>query len=150
MTDAVAMKALTKYAGMEADKAADRLYDWEVTKKYGTSWEERAQAYKTGSITRAQLKEILIGGGYDSEEAELQIQTYDWQKKGLEDATPARVKLYNEYCKALGVPEKYFLECKVFDDRTENDKDKDGNPISYSAVKKIMEKIHSMPLTPAQ
>ena len=91
-------------------------------------------------------------GGKTEEEADLQIQAYDWQADGYEGTTAAAVRDYNEYCAGANVPKDVYLYIRSFSNNTENDVDEaTGKTINYSAMKKIMAEIDAQPgLTAAQ
>lgn len=97
------------------------------------------------------MKQILIKEWeYKPEDADNQITAWEWEHDGIEGATKARVKTYNEHCRAAGVPVEVYMEVTRFDANTENDKDENGKPIKYTAVKKIMAKINSMQISASQ
>jgi len=84
-------------------------------------------------------------GGKTEEEAEWQIEAYDWEAQGYENATPAAVRDYAEYCAAVRVPKDIYLHIRSVSNKTKNDVDANGKTIYYSAMKKIMAEIHAQP-----
>ena len=128
--------------GMEREDAEEKVQEWEFESKYGFSYSDRAEAYKSGKISANELKTILMDvGGKTAEEADLQIEAYNWEKDGYEDVTMAAVREYNEHCAASDVPKDVYLHIRSFANDTENDKDANGKTIYYSAMRKIMAEI---------
>ena len=139
--------------GYTREEAEEKIGEWEFESKYGFSYAECDDAYLSGDITRKELKRILMNeGGKTEEEADLQIQVYDWEGQGFEGATIAAVREYNEHCADYGVPKDVYLHIRKFSNNTENDVDETtGKTIYYSAMKKVMAEIHAQPgLTAAQ
>ena len=136
--------------GDDREKAEAKLKSWDFEAKYGYAYEDRDDAYKSGAISRSEMVSILVNGGKTPEEADLQVQVYDWEAQGYEGATMAAVREYNENCAALNVPKDIYLYIRKFDDETDNDV-VDGKPVNYSAMKKIMAEIDAQyGLSPAQ
>ena len=136
--------------GDDREKAEAKLKSWDFEAKYGYAYEDRDDAYKSGAISRSEMVSILVNGGKTPEEADLQVQVYDWEAQGYEGATMAAVREYNENCAALNVPKDIYLYIRKFDNETDNDV-VDGKPVNYSAMKKIMAEIDAQyGLSPAQ
>lgn len=135
--------------GIERDDAEYDLKEWDFEAANDFAYADRKTAYINGEITREQLRNALIKfGGYDPEDADVQIQVYDWNKQGYDNATMNNVRKYNEFCKPAGVPIDTYLQIVDFANDTENDVDPEtGKIINYSAVKKIMAEINSYPLS---
>ena len=145
------INALTSYCGVSRDDAVDSVDGWDFEEEHGFTYGKADDAYKAGKITSAQLKTILINdGGYTAEEADYQIEAYDWETQGYENVTPAAVKQYKAFCASANVPKDVSLSIRSFANNTENDKDENGKSINYSAMKKIMAEINSHRLTSAQ
>jgi hypothetical protein len=96
--------------------------------------------------------EVLISeGGYTREDANAQVEAYNWEAEGYEGATVAAVKEYYEHCAEVDVPKDIYLEIRKISNNTENDVDEEtGKTIYYSAMKKVMAEIHAQNLTAAQ
>lgn len=138
--------------GMTREKAADKLKDWDFEANYGFAYSDRKQAYLDGNVTAAVLKNVLISeGGYSAEDAEYQIEAYEWEKQGIPGATTAAIRNYQQYCKGVGVSREIYMKIRDFSNDTENDTDpKTGKKIAYSAMKKIMAEINNQPVTNEQ
>ena len=147
-----AKSAIMSVEGKTADEAAESIADWEFEGEYGFAYDDKKQQYLAGNISEHEMRTILMDvGGKTAEEADLQIEAYDWEAQGYEGATPAAVQDYHEYCEQANVPKDTYLHIRSFANNTENDKDENGNSISYSAMKKIMAEIDAQPgLTAAQ
>ena len=144
ITDAQAIEALTTYCGDTQEEAEERVGEWAFESDYGFKYSDRGDAYKTGAISASELKTILMStGGKTAEEADLQIQAYDWEVQGYEGATPAAVRDYNEHCATANVPKDIYLHIRSFSNDTKNDVDANGKSINYSAMKKVMAEINA-------
>ena len=152
ITEDQAINALTTYCDEDQDDAESRVESWAFEKEYGFMYSDRGDAYKSGAISAQELKGILMSaGGKTAEEADLQIQVYDWEVQGYEGATVAAVRDYNEHCSAANVPKDVYLHIRSFSNNTENDVDANGKTIYYSAMKKVMAEINAQyGLTSAQ
>ncbi|MGM9628984.1 MAG: hypothetical protein ACI3V4_13010 [Faecousia sp.] len=155
--DRASAKAYIKFLDMEMDHQ-----DVEITaanaEKYFTDiqprgisidryldYVNREESYKSGKISAAKLKSLLMEiDRITEEEAEYQIEAYDWQKLGYETATAKNVEKYNTYCKPAGVSKDVYMQIVDFSNNTENDLDEEGNKIAYTAVQKIMQQINQL------
>ena len=147
-----AVNALATYCGETEEDALEVVGKWLFEDVYGFSYSDRADAYKSGKISASEMKTILMDeGGMTAEEADHQIEAYDWEAQGYEGATAAAVRKYNEHCKSTNVPKDVYLHIRSFSNNTENDKDASGKTIAYSAMKKVMAEINAqLGLTSAQ
>ena len=138
--------------GVDREDAEDRLADWDFEAKYGFSYSNRKEVYQEGEVSASELRKVLIEvGGYTEEDADAQIEAYDWDAQGYDDVTAAAVKAYHEYCAAENVPKDVYLHIRSFSNNTENDVDEvTGKTINYSAMKKVMAEIDAQNLTAAQ
>ena len=125
---------------------------WNFEKEHGWAYEDRVKLYKRGDLSGADLQKVLIDfGGYSVQDARTQIEVYDWELDGLDNVTISRVKKWHEYCEPLGIGRETFLDVQRFSYNTKNDVDPDtGKTINYSAMKKVMAYIDSLPLTAQQ
>jgi hypothetical protein len=150
---AMKSKLISAYVAcdMEREDAEKKLESWDFEAEYGFAYSDRKETYLSGKVSKATLVDILIDRGYDEEDAEAQVEAYEWEAAGFEDVTTSAIRSYNEWCEPVGIPKSVYLEFWRFDNSTENDVDKTtGKPISYSAVKKIMAYINSLNLTDRQ
>ena len=150
---AMKTKLISAYVAcdMEREDAEKKLESWDFEAEYGFAYSDRKETYLSGKVSKATLVDILIDRGYDEEDAEAQVEAYEWEAAGFEDVTTSAIRNYNEWCEPVGIPKSVYLEFWRFDNSTENDVDKTtGKPISYSAVKKIMAYINSLNLTDRQ
>ena len=139
--------------GVDREDAEERLADWDFEAKYGFSYSNRKEAYLDGEVSVSELRTALITvGGYTEEDADLQIEAYDWEAEGYDGVTLAAVREYNEHCVAENVPKDVYLYIRSFSNNTENDVDEvTGKTIYYSAMKKVIAEIDAQTeLTPAQ
>lgn len=153
LTAAEAIDILTTYCGNDEEYAEKKIGEWEFEADYGFSWSERAEAYKNGEITARELKQILMDvGGKTAEEAELQVQVYDWQKEvpGCDDITASAIKDYNEYCASAGISKAIYYQAWSDYKDTPADYDASGESIPYSKTKKVMPLIDALPISAYQ
>ena len=151
ISESKAVDALVAYCGVDQEDAEERVGEWAFQREYGFAWSDRTDAYISGEISASELRQILMDvDGKTEEEADLQIQAYDWQADGYEGATAAAVKNYNKYCASAGVPKDFYLYIRKVSDNTENDVDANGKTIRYTAMKKIMAEIGAQAITSAQ
>ena len=137
--------------GMKREDAQDKLAEWDFEAKHGYDYGDRKKLYLSGELSKKELRTILIEtGGYEPEDADAQIEAYDWEADGYEGATVAAVQKYNEFCAAYDVPRNIFLHIRKFSGNTENDVDENGKSINYSAMKKVMAEINAQQLTAEQ
>ena len=142
LSESKAVNALVTYCGEDEEDAQDIVGKWEFESEHGFSYSNRGDAYKSGEISAYELKTVLMEeGGMTSEEADQQIEAYDWEAQGYSNVTAAAIREYNEHCAASDVPKDVYLHIRSFANNTENDKDANGKTIYYSAMKKIMAEI---------
>ena len=148
-----AVKALVDYCGLEKDEAEKRVGEWAFEADYGFTYSDRGDAYKSGEISASELKTILMEtGGKTEEEADLQIQVYDWEKEvpGCDNITAAAIRDYNENCASAGITKAIYYEAWSTYNDIEGDFDSEGKSIPYSKVIKVMPYINSLPLSSDQ
>ena len=138
--------------GVTREDAEYDLECWDFEAEYEFAYSDRKTAYINGEISAELLRRALMDfGGYSQEDADTQIQVYDWMAQGYDNATMSNVRKYNEFCRTAGVDIRTYLDIVEFANNTENDIDPEtGNAISYSAVKKIMAEINRLNLSNEQ
>ena len=151
ITRAEAIDVMVDIGGKTRDEAKQKVAYWDYENKTGVDYENKASQYKRRIITRQQLKAALIAlGDYTDEDADIQIEVYDWQQDGLQAASFSRVEKWHEYCEPAGVSKSMWLQIALFSANTTNDVDRNGNTVRYSAMKNVMAKIDALPITAAQ
>lgn len=146
-----AVTVLMERAGKTKDEAKRSIDLWDFERENGWRYEDRSTLYKGGKITADQLVDALIDlGDYTRKEARYQVEVYDWEKAGLEGASVKRVETWHEYCQGAGISKETYLKIVKFSANTKNDVDEDGEPIRYSAMKKVMAEINKLPLSAIQ
>lgn len=144
---------LVTYSGMELDDAENKAAKWGFKNAYGYSYDDRREAYISGAISASDLKKYLMDlGGMTSDEADLQIQVYDWEKDvpGCDDITASAIRDYDEYCYGVGISKRVYYDAWSTINDYEADYDENGNAIKDSRVIKVMPYINSLPLTADQ
>lgn len=146
-------KILTAYehCGYDRERGEEKLADWEFEAEYGFNYYDRKSEYLMGNITAETLMDVLVTrGGYSEEDAAWQVEAYEWDREGIDNATTAAVRNYYAYCAEANVPKAMFMRIRTFSNNTENDVDENGDKIPYSAVRKVMEQINNLDITNEQ
>ena len=111
------------------------------------------ELFMDDSITKEQAIRILTTYcGKAREEADLQIQVYDWEKEvpGCDDITASAIREYNENCKNAGISKSlYYKAWSAYND-TDADYDENGDTIRNSKTQKVMRYINNLSLTKEQ
>lgn len=153
ISESQAIKAMACYCDETQDDAEDRVAEWAFENEYGFTYSDRADAYKSGDISSYELKEILMDvGGKTAEEADLQIQVYNWEMEvpGCDDITASAIKDYNENCASVGISKSvYYKAWSTYKD-TDGDYYENGESVPYSKVRKVIRYIDSLSLTSSQ
>ena len=139
--------------GQDREKAELNLMKWDFEANYGYTWDDRGDAYRNGAITGSQLvREMMNISGKTQEQAELEVEVYDWQKDipGC-DITSTGVRDYHENCEAVGISRKTFYSAWRYYMDTSGEVDEEtGESIPYSKVQKVMPYIDGLDLTAEQ
>ena len=139
--------------GQDRDKAELNLMKWDFESNYGYTWDDRGDAYRNGAITGSQLvREMMTISGKTQEQAELEVEVYDWQKDipGCE-ITATGVRDYHENCETVGISRKTFYTAWRYYMDTSGEVDEEtGESIPYSKVRKVLPYIGELDLTPEQ
>ena len=139
--------------GQDREKAEMTLMKWDFEASYGYTWDDRGDAYRNGAISASKLvDELMAISGKTREEAELQVEVYDWQKDIPNcDITAAGIRDYHENCESAGISRKLYYDAWRYYQDTSGEIDEDtGESIPYSKVQKVMPYINGLDLTPAQ
>ena len=90
--------------------------------------------------------------GKTAEEADLQIQVYDWQREvpNCDDITASAIKDYNEYCAPAGISKAIYYSAWSDYKDTPADYDENGDSIPYSKTVKVMPIINALPISSDQ
>lgn len=134
------------------DEANAKIGEWDFKTNYGFSWSEKNEAYINGEISASQLKQGLIAAGKSSDEAENTIEWLDFIKACPEagQISSERVQDYNEYCKNTGVNKGDFWKVCQYYSSAKSDVDSDGNTVSGSKKKKVLDYINGLALSVRQ
>ena len=139
--------------GQDREKAEITMMKWDFEASYGYTWDDRADAYRNGAISASKLvDELMLISGKTKEEAELQVEVYDWQKDIPNcDITATGIRDYHENCESAGISRKEYYNAWRYYQDTSGEIDEDtGESIPYSKVKKVMVYINGLDLTAAQ
>lgn len=116
---------------------------------YGFSYDDRADEYADGNISRRELIRAMQDiDGLSPEDAELKVTVYDWKAKGVSDATEAIVKAYQTYGADSGLDSKSFASAyKTLKAVKGEDTDGDGK---IEKKEFVLQEINKMSITSAQ
>lgn len=116
---------------------------------YGFSYDDRADEYASGNISRRELIRAMQDiDGLSPEDAELKVTVYDWKVKGISDATEAIVKAYQTYGADSGLDSKSFASAyKTLKAVKGEDTDGDGK---IEKKEFVLQEINKMSITSAQ
>lgn len=123
-----ATKMLTKYCGMSAEDAKERVREWGCKRDTGISYSDIGDALVDGEISQSEAERMWVKyGGKTADEAHARAQA-----KVFEDLYPgwtgAETALtnYNKYGKETGISEREFTDA-VYHMTTLNGTDSDGD-----------------------
>jgi hypothetical protein len=140
-----AINGLAAYCDETKDDAKELVGEWAFEKKYGFTYDDRVDAYKSGAISAAALRDVLVKvGGKTEEDAMWQIKVYDWQKEGFDTDSKTVVKDYETFCKPAGINKNTYYNAYLF---YEESGEKD---VTNSKIKECVPYIDSLPLTSYQ
>ena len=143
-----ALKLLQDYA----EKGEADVKKWDFELEYEYAWGARSRGYWLGEISERDLvASIMDIEGSTIEEAQAYIDFLDLAKKNEDiEITAAQAASYFENAEPAGISIEVYLDYKRRTTGITNDVDANGEAVEYSAVKKIMQVINSLHLTPAQ
>ena len=152
ITAAEAIDVMMGFGGKDREDAEYAIRLWDFETKNGWAYESRVSLYKQGRISGDVLQKALIEfGGYTPEDARTQVEVYDWEMEGIKNVTITRVERYHEFAEPAGISKAVYMDVQRYSADTKNDVDPDtGKSINYSAMKKVMAYIDSLPLTEKQ
>lgn len=135
--------------GFSREDAETVIKQQEFKQSYGFSYDDLADEYADGNISRREVIRALQNvGGLSAEDAELKATAYDWKNAGVSDATNAIVKAYQSYGSDAGFDKKSFSE--VYKDLNAvkgEDTDGDGK---IEKKQFVLEAINKMNISTAQ
>lgn len=147
-----ATKMLTKYCGMSAEDAKERVREWDCKRDTGISYSDIGDALVDGEISQSEAERMWVKyGGKTADEAHARAQA-----KVFEDLYPgwtgAETALtnYNKYGKETGISEREFTDA-VYHMTTLNgtDSDGDGKADRNSVRNQKFAYINSLNISPA-
>lgn len=135
--------------GFSREDAETVIKQQEFKQSYGFSYDDLADEYADGNISRREVIRALQNvGGLSAEDAELKATAYDWKNAGVSDATNAIVKAYQSYGSDAGFDKKSFAEAyKDLNAVKGEDADGDGK---IEKKQFVLEAINKMNISTAQ
>ena len=149
ISKADAVSVLMKYGGKTSDEAETEIKKWEFQMEYHYAWGSRDRCYRSGTISRSQLASAVMDIEDTSwAEAQEYVDFLDLEMQNEKvDITASDASSYFEHAEPYGISVDVYLDYKDRTKGIQNDKDANGNSISYSAVQKKMSVINSLPIT---
>lgn len=147
-----ATKMLTKYCGMSAEDAKERVREWGCKRDTGISYIDIGDALVDGEISQSEAERMWVKyGGKTADEAHARAQA-----KVFEDLYPGwtgavtALTNYNKYGKETGISEREFTDA-VYHMTTLNgtDSDGDGKADRNSVRDQKFSYINSLNISPA-
>jgi hypothetical protein len=135
--------------GFSREDAETVIKQQEFKQSYGFSYDDLADEYADGNISRREVIRALQNvGGLSAEDAELKATAYDWKNDGVSDATNAIVEAYQSYGSDAGFDKKSFAEAyKDLNAVKGEDTDGDGK---IEKKQFVLEAINKMNISTAQ
>lgn len=135
--------------GFSREDAETVIKQQEFKQSYGFSYDDLADEYADGNISRREVIRALQNvGGLSAEDGELKATAYDWKNAGVSDATNAIVKAYQSYGSDAGFDKKSFAEAyKDLNAVKGEDTDGDGK---IEKKQFVLEAINKMNISAAQ
>ena len=135
--------------GFSREDAETVIKQQEFKQSYGFSYDDLADEYADGNISRREVIRALQNvGGLSAEDAELKATAYDWKNAGVSDATNAIVKAYQSYGSDAGFDKKSFAEAYQ-DLNAVKGEDTDGDG-KIEKKQFVLEAINKMNISTAQ
>ena len=143
-----AIKMLQDYGG----KGETDVKQWDFELETGYAWGARTRGYYLGDISREELKAAVMDIENESVEDANEYLRFLDLAKGNEDIkiTASQAKAYFEHGEPAGIQVGMWIDYQERTDGIKNDLDEDGEPIRFSAMKKKMEIINSLPISSEQ
>ncbi len=149
-----AVSMLTKYCDLSPDDAQKRVKQWACYVDTGINYDDIRNEFNAGNITASRAKEMLVQyGGLSTDDAQKRVSAYEFFKEYPEyysEISEEAIGKYNEYCKGAGVNVKVFAEAYAFKNDTKADVDKNGDAISGSKRKKVLDYINKLGISNTQ
>lgn len=135
--------------GFSREDAETVIKQQEFKQSYGFSYDDLADEYADGNISRREVIRALQNvGGLSAEDAELKATVYDWKNAGVSDATNSIGKAYQSYGSEAGFDKKTFAEAyKDLNAVKGEDTDGDGK---IEKKQFVLEAINKMNISTAQ
>ena len=144
-----AVELLADYTSNDESK----VKEWDFELEHDFSWSARARKYRLGEISADELMDAVMDIEGDSEEdAQEYIRFLDLEMEHEDiDITADDASAYFKHAEPSGISVDVWLDYKERTAGIENDVDPvTGKKIKYTAVKKIMKIIDSLPITDEQ
>lgn len=139
--------ALKKYAGQDAEKAAQDVTQWTAERETGIAYGDIKESYLNGDITAAEAEKMLVKyGGKEQKDAAIIVKIYDWQGAGydVDTSSTSVITDYEDYCKPANISRDVYWDVYQYYKQS-------GQPgVSYSKTIDTMEYLKSVSLTPEQ
>lgn len=151
----------TDYSDIKSEYMAGNLSLLDALKMYKTYGAEGStssttlvsEAFKAGEITQSNAVDLFVKYcGYDTQDATEKTTIMAFEKKYpfAEGISYSATQKYSEYCEPAGVSARDFYNVWKFNSDATSDKDEDGNTITDSQKKKVLEYIDDLSISDKQ
>lgn len=125
---------------------------WDFQIDYGYSWGDRDRAFRKGAISERELADAIVDiEGTDYQEAEDYIRFLKLaQQYGDIELSAGDAAGYFKHAEGVGIGLKQYMEYQEKTAGLTADKDSEGNSISGSKKKKVLDAINSLKLSDGQ
>lgn len=125
---------------------------WDFQIDYGYSWGDRDRAFRMGAISERELADAIVDiEGTDYQEAEDYIRFLKLaQQYGDIELSASDAAGYFKHAEGAGIGLKQYMEYQEKTAGLTADKDSEGNSISGSKKKKVLDAINSLKLSDGQ
>ena len=159
ISESNALDALVTYCDKSEEDAQETIGDWEFESKYGFSYSDRADAYKSGKVSEHEMRTILAEGGHTETEVNNYIRAYNWMKDnsqyGLQvDDVLAYTKPIDKIgisVEESGIEPETFVEYRKLRSKCKGvDSDGDGSADTNTVKNEVLAVIDNLPISKAQ
>lgn len=152
-----AKQMLMRYGGLSSEEADKRVLNYRFEEQYGFTYSRsNVQAeFTRGSVNESMAKSMLMQyGGKTEEEAERSVQAFKFLRSypeyDAEDITETQIAKYYESVEGSGITVKDYVNYSSFVRGTSADVDANGDAITGSKMRKVIEYIDGLNLTAQQ
>lgn len=153
ITKAQATDMLETYTNMDGNEITETVNKWSSVVVTGIEYDDIADEFMAGNITASRAIEMYARyGSMTQEKATEKVAVLSFVKENpsLEGISYSAVSAYTEYCESYGIDPEVFYDVWQYKSSVKSDTDINGNTISNSAKRKVLNYINSLGLSTKQ